>query len=216
MDGIGVTLLVSGAWFIYAAIQNVSPIRTITAVIKDPGNARTIIRSKENKIDPNASSVIPQAPTQTNTPPATGGLSGLQGIPVSGTPTSTGSGATIVAFARSQIGRPYVFGGTGNPGWDCSGLVQASLRTVGVDVTHSALAQLISTKGKIISGASVKNTADLKPGDIIFPAAAPELLGNHVAIYSGNGNIIEAAYPGTNVRERSLYPFLVAKRFTIG
>jgi cell wall-associated NlpC family hydrolase len=215
MDGIGVTLLVSGAWFIYAAIQNVKPIRTITEVIKDPGKARSIISSKEFKIDPNATITV-TAPPQTNTPATPEGLSGLQGIPVSGTPTSTGSGATIVAFARTQIGKPYIFGGTGNPGWDCSGLVQASLKTVAVDVSHSALSQLLSTKGKIISGASVKNTKDLRPGDIIFPAAAPELLGNHVAIYSGNGNIIEAAYPGTNVRERALYPFLIAKRFTLG
>lgn len=216
MDGLAITLIASGIWFTYAGVTNRAPVRTLLSVIKDPANARTIIRNKELKIDPNV-------PDQPNTLSATNpgetvlpygsSPTGLQAIPVSGTPTSTGSGASIVAFARSQIGKPYIFGGLGNPGWDCSGLVKKSLETVNVYVTHSALAQLTSPKGKIIP-ATVKDVSKLLPGDIIFPAAAPEVLGNHVAVYSGNGNIIEAAWPGTNVRERTIYPFLVAKRFT--
>lgn len=211
MDGLAITLITSGLWFTYAGVTNHAPVRTLLSIIRDPGNARTIIRMKELKIDPNV----------VDTPNAAGATTplpyGSSPMPIpkpgSGEPQSTGSGATIVAFARSQIGKPYIFGGLGNPGWDCSGLVKKSLETVNVYVTHSALAQLTSTKGKIIP-ASTKNITNLQPGDIIFPAAAPEVLGNHVAIYSGNGNIIEAAYPGTNVRERAIYPFLVAKRFT--
>jgi cell wall-associated NlpC family hydrolase len=210
MDGLALTLIASGLWFTYAGVTNRAPVRTLVSILKDPGKARTIIQNKDPKIDPNVADTLP-ASTPTNlqygsTP--TGNIP----TPVSGTPTVSGSGAAIVAFARSQIGKPYIYGGLGNPGWDCSGLVKKSLETVGVSVTHSALAQLTSPKGKIIP-ATMKDLSNLQPGDIIFPAAAPEVLGNHVAIYSGNGNIIEAAYPGTNVRERTIYPFLVAKRF---
>lgn len=219
MDGLAITLISSGAWFVYCAVTNRAPIRSLLTVIKDPAQARQSLKAKENKIDPNVVDVVATAPLQTNSPtPLTWqGLSGFQAIPVSGTPTSTGSGADIVAFARSQIGKPYKFGGNGSDGtWDCSGLTQASLAKVGVTVSHSALAQLTSTKGKIVAGASVKNVDKLKVGDIIFPSALPQTLGNHVAVYSGNGNIIEAPYAGQLVRERAIYPFLVAKRFTLG
>jgi len=212
MDGLALTLIASGLWFTYAGVTNRAPVRTLISIIKDPANARTIVRMKELKIDPN---VVDTATAGSATNPSFPYGSSPNPVPTpgSGEPTSTGSGASIVAFARSQIGKPYIFGGLGNPGWDCSGLVKKALETVNVSVTHSALAQLTSTKGKIIP-ASMKDLTKLQPGDIIFPAAAPEVLGNHVAIYSGNGNIIEAAYPGTNVRERAIYPFLVAKRFT--
>lgn len=206
MDGLALTLLSSGLWLVYAGVTNRAPVRTLISIIQNPGNARTIIHDKANRIDPNAPDLNPV--TGQPVSPV------LQANPVSGTPTSTGSGATIVAFARSQIGKPYQTGGSGNPGWDCSGLVQSALATVGVSVSHSALAQLGSPKGKIID-ANIKNLSNLQPGDIIFPAATPEVLGNHVAVYSGGGNIIEAAYPGSQVRERAIYPFLIAKRFTI-
>ena len=210
MDGLAITLLASGLWFTYAGVTNRAPVRTLIEILKDPGNARTIVRNKDLKIDPNVVDTVPAS----NAVNLQYGSTPTGDIPtaVSGTPTVSGSGAAIVAFARSQIGKPYIYGGLGNPGWDCSGLVKKSLETVGVYVTHSALAQLTSTKGKVIP-ATMKDLSNLQPGDIIFPAAAPEVLGNHVAIYSGNGNIIEAAWPGTNVRERTIYPFLVAKRF---
>ena len=207
MNGLAITLLSSGLWLVYSGVTNRAPIRTLISILQNPGDARNIVHAKANRIDPNAPDLNPVT-LQPH------GGTGLQANPVSGTPTSTGSGATIVAFARSQIGKPYQTGGSGNPGWDCSGLVQSALATVGVQVSHSALAQLGSPKGKIID-ANIKNLSNLQPGDIIFPAATPELLGNHVAVYSGGGNIIEAAYPGSKVRERAIYPFLIAKRFTI-
>jgi cell wall-associated NlpC family hydrolase len=134
------------------------------------------------------------------------------------TTTAAGSGSSIVTFARNQIGRPYIFGGTGNPGWDCSGLVQAALATVGVNVAHHATAQYFSTLGKPVrnsdgSKPSIKNVSSLVPGDIVFPYPPTGGDVGHVAIYSGNGNIIEAAKPGTNVREIPLYALYDAKRF---
>jgi cell wall-associated NlpC family hydrolase len=213
MDGLALTLVISGLWFTYAGVTNRAPIRTLLSVIKDPGNARAIVHNKELKIDPNVVDTVTAGSATNPIFPYGSSSTGLQAVPVSGTPDSSGNPAAIVAFARSQIGKPYIFGGLGDPGWDCSGLVKKALETVNVSVSHSALAQLTSTKGKIIP-ANIKDLSQLQPGDIIFPAAAPEVLGNHVAIYSGNGNIIEAAFSGSNVRERAIYPFLVAKRFT--
>ena len=219
MDGLALTLVSTGSWFLYCAVTNRAPIYTLLKIIQKPQDARQIVREKENRIDPYASDLPkPSAPiTNPNVGLSWGGMTGLQVIPVSGEPTGKGTGAQIVAFARSQIGKPYKFGGDGSDGtWDCSGLVQKSLEQVGVSVPHSALAQLASPKGKIISGASVKNLDVLQVGDIIFPALLPQALGNHTAIYSGNGNIIEAPFAGVPVRERAIYPFLVAKRFVNG
>ena len=99
------------------------------------------------------------------------------------------------AWARTQIGVQYQWGGTGNPGWDCSGLTQAAWLTQGINITRSSRSQW-NTVAKI-------NHSQLRPGDLIFWANNindPSTI-RHVAIYSGNGRMIEAARPGVPVRE---------------
>ena len=130
MDGLALTLIGSGSWFVYCAVTNRAPIRTLLSIIQKPQDAGAIVRSNENKIDPHVADTT--SPIQNpNVGYTWDGMSGLQVVPVSGTPTSKGTGAQIVAFARSQIGKPYKFGGNGSDGtWDCSGLVQASLAQV--------------------------------------------------------------------------------------
>jgi cell wall-associated NlpC family hydrolase len=216
MGGLGAALIASGVWFTYCGIANVAPIRTLVNIIQNPGAARQIIKDKANKIDPlgstAASTAAKNSSGQVIAPQTTG--TGANAFQYSGK-----SGATIVSFARAQIGRPYIFGGTGNPGWDCSGLVQGALSAVGVSVPHSATAIYISSKGKVVknpdgSAPSLKNLSALVPGDIVFPYQ-PLITGDvsHCGIYSGNGNFIEAAHKGTNVREIKLYAITGAKRF---
>jgi cell wall-associated NlpC family hydrolase len=194
-SGVGVTLAVTGSWLVYCGIKNVAPIQTLIAVVKDPANARAIISEDLHPLDQNASSFFPSSS--------------------SGTPTNPdpAAGNKIVAFARSQIGKPYIFGGTGNPGWDCSGLTQAALKSVGVDVPHSAVQQLLSAKGATIHTGSLRNpldTTNLLPGDLIFP----DYVGDHVGIYAGGGKIIHAPRPGTVVSEIPVWAIARVKRFT--
>ncbi|MEW2634610.1 C40 family peptidase [Streptomyces sp. NPDC048389] len=120
-----------------------------------------------------------------------------------GTGTGTGTGTDdgtytakadkVLAFARAQIGKPYVWGATGPSSYDCSGLTQAAWKAAGVDLPRT-------TWDQVKVGTRVA-TADLLPGDLVF--FYDDI--SHVGIYIGDGKMIHAPKPGTNVREESIY-----------
>ncbi|MFE7621286.1 NlpC/P60 family protein [Streptomyces sp. NPDC057496] len=119
-----------------------------------------------------------------------------------GTGTGTGTGSDsdatsktdkVLAFARAQIGKPYVWGATGPDSYDCSGLTQAAWKAAGVDLPRT-------TWDQVKVGTRVA-TADLRPGDLVF--FYDDI--SHVGIYKGDGMMIHAPKPGANVREESIY-----------
>ncbi|MFJ4838443.1 NlpC/P60 family protein [Streptomyces sp. NPDC088746] len=122
-----------------------------------------------------------------------------------GTGTGTETGGTgsdsgyaskaekVLAFARAQIGKPYVWGATGPSSYDCSGLTQAAWKEAGVDLPRT-------TWDQVEVGTRVA-TADLRPGDLVF--FYDDI--SHVGIYKGDGMMIHAPKPGANVREESIY-----------
>ncbi|GAA0675933.1 hypothetical protein GCM10010193_31220 [Kitasatospora atroaurantiaca] len=110
------------------------------------------------------------------------------------------SGAeAALAFARSKIGLPYIWGGEGPEGYDCSGLTMMAWRKAGKNLTHFAADQY--TESTPIS------YRQLRPGDLIFwthtPGRAADIY--HVAIYLGDDQMIEAPRPGTDIKEASLW-----------
>ncbi|MFF7454117.1 transglycosylase family protein [Kitasatospora sp. NPDC008115] len=111
--------------------------------------------------------------------------------------TATGSMAAAVSFAQSKVGQAYVYGGTGNGGWDCSGLTQAALRAAGVSVPRVAADQ---------AAASTHVSLDaLKPGDLLFWSNNGKDSGvYHVALYIGDGKYVEAANPKSGVRVQTV------------
>ncbi|WP_205018415.1 C40 family peptidase [Streptomyces sp. HB132] len=118
----------------------------------------------------------------------------------SGTGTGTGSDSgyaskaeKVLAFARAQIGKPYVWGATGPSSYDCSGLTQAAWKNAGVDLPRT-------TWDQVEVGTRVA-TANLRPGDLVF--FYDDI--SHVGIYKGDGMMIHAPKPGANVREESIY-----------
>ncbi|MEU0302824.1 NlpC/P60 family protein [Streptomyces sp. NPDC006175] len=121
----------------------------------------------------------------------------------SGTGTETGGTGSdsgyaskaeqVLAFARAQIGKPYVWGATGPSSYDCSGLTQAAWKEAGVDLPRT-------TWDQVEVGTRVA-TADLRPGDLVF--FYDDI--SHVGIYKGDGMMIHAPKPGANVREESIY-----------
>ncbi|MFB8084279.1 NlpC/P60 family protein [Streptomyces sp. NPDC058369] len=122
----------------------------------------------------------------------------------SGTETGSGSGSgsgssastkaeKVLAFARAQIGKPYVWGATGPASYDCSGLTQAAWKAAGVDIPRT-------TWDQVKVGTRIA-TADLQPGDLVF--FYDDI--SHVGIYKGDGMMIHAPKPGANVREESIY-----------
>ncbi|MFG2558233.1 NlpC/P60 family protein [Streptomyces sp. NPDC048496] len=119
-----------------------------------------------------------------------------------GAGTGTGTGADtsattnaekVLAFARAQIGKPYVWGATGPSSYDCSGLTQAAWKAAGVDIPRT-------TWDQVKIGTRIA-TADLQPGDLVF--FYDDI--SHVGIYKGDGMMIHAPKPGANVREESIY-----------
>src|SRR5206468_2426861 len=104
------------------------------------------------------------------------------------------TGADIIAEAKTYLGVPYVWGGESRTGIDCSGLVQASLKKLGIHVPRVAADQQHS-------GTAVASMAQAKPGDLVF-------FGNpayHVAIYLGHNKIIESPEPGKTVHITEMY-----------
>lgn len=106
----------------------------------------------------------------------------------------SGSAASIVAFAKAQVGDAYVSGGTGPNAWDCSGLVQAAYRTAGIDLPRVSQSQ--STAGTQVS------LDNLQPGDILYWGGAGSAY--HVAIYVGGGEFVGAQNSSTGTVQRSL------------
>jgi cell wall-associated NlpC family hydrolase len=100
--------------------------------------------------------------------------------------------ATALAFAAEQMGVPYLWGGTGVGGYDCSGLVQAAYRSAGVTLPRVAQTQFNA-------GPPVPAGAPMDPGDLVFFGTSPTGV-EHVGIYVGNGKMIDAPYTGTVVR----------------
>ncbi|WP_181398205.1 NlpC/P60 family protein [Streptomyces araujoniae] len=120
--------------------------------------------------------------------------------PGSGTGTGAGTGSgyaakaeKVLAFARAQIGKPYVWGATGPSSYDCSGLTKAAWREAGVTLPRT-------TWDQVKVGTRVA-TSDLQPGDLVF--FYDDI--SHVGIYKGDGMMIHAPKPGANVREESIY-----------
>jgi peptidoglycan DL-endopeptidase CwlO len=100
---------------------------------------------------------------------------------------SSGAGAAAVAFALGQVGDPYVYGGAGPDGWDCSGLTMGAWAAAGVALPHSASMQTSA-------GVPVSVSA-LQPGDLVFYYSPI----SHVGIYIGNGQVVHAPHPGSSV-----------------
>lgn len=99
----------------------------------------------------------------------------------------------VLAFARAQIGKPYVWGASGPSSYDCSGLTQAAWKAADVDLPRT-------TWDQVKIGTRVE-TAALLPGDLVF--FYDDI--SHVGIYIGDGKMIHAPKPGANVREESIY-----------
>ncbi|MER7661119.1 MULTISPECIES: C40 family peptidase [unclassified Streptomyces] len=111
---------------------------------------------------------------------------------------ATGSAATVVAFLKAQLGDAYVMGATGPNSWDCSSLVQAAFRQVGVDLPRVS-------QDQSVAGTQV-GTSNLQIGDILYWGGAGSAY--HVGVYIGDGQYLDAANPskGVVIQDLSGYP----------
>ncbi|GAA1540820.1 transglycosylase SLT domain-containing protein [Nocardioides humi] len=114
---------------------------------------------------------------------------------VAGTATGTVTGEDVVAEARKYLGLPYVWGGTDpTKGMDCSGLVQVVYRNLGYELPRVSNQQAAA-------GRPVASMAEAQPGDLIAWDNSSRNRGvDHIAIYIGDGKMIEAPRTGLDIR----------------
>ncbi|MFC1418252.1 C40 family peptidase [Streptacidiphilus cavernicola] len=115
-----------------------------------------------------------------------------------GTPYRAGDASAAVAFARAQLGLPYVWGGAGPDVFDCSGLTMRAWQHAGVSLPHFAADQYASS--------TPLSYHQLRPGDLVFWShdGSPQDI-YHVAIYLGGDQMIEAPRTGDVVKVASLW-----------
>ncbi|MGW7343540.1 NlpC/P60 family protein [Streptomyces sp. NPDC054854] len=103
-----------------------------------------------------------------------------------GTPTAAGGAA--LGFATAQIGKPYVWGAEGPGSFDCSGLTSKAWAHAGRSIPRTSQEQWARLPKVPLDR--------LRPGDLVvyFPKAT------HVALYIGDGKVIQAPRPGASVK----------------
>ena len=94
----------------------------------------------------------------------------------------------VMGWAAKGVGTPYVYGGTSQSGWDCSGYTAWVYGKVGVNLPRQSGAQ--KAAGKVVS------QSEAKPGDLIWHPG-------HVGIYAGGGQMYDAGSPGSGTSKRS-------------
>ncbi|MGV9453604.1 C40 family peptidase [Streptomyces sp. NPDC003635] len=111
---------------------------------------------------------------------------------------ASGSVATVISFLKAQLGDAYVMGATGPNAWDCSSLVQAAFKQVGVDLPRVSQDQ--SMAGTDVS------LSNLQVGDILYWGGKGSAY--HVGVYIGDGQYLDAANPskGVVIQDLSGYP----------
>ena len=114
--------------------------------------------------------------------------------------------AAVVALAKEQVGKPYVWGATGPDKFDCSGLVQYVYQ-------HAAGINLPRTTYDQVKVGQTVPLDQLQAGDLVFWGS--ETAPYHVAIYIGNNQYVNSATPdqGTILQNMSSYYYpTIAKR----
>lgn len=157
--------------------QNTAPAPTPTPAPSNPAPA------------PTPSPAPAPTPTPTPTPAPT---------PTPTPPPSSGTSSSALSYARSQVGKPYVWGAAGPNAYDCSGLVKWSFAQVGKSVPRVSSAQYF--------GGTQVPFSQAQAGDLIFWSSNGSSSGiYHVAFFIGGGQILHAPVPGSVVRTDSLF-----------
>ena len=144
----------------------------------------------------NFSVVSAQMPSGSSVAGCTGTAAGVAGgVPAISAPNQLVAAA--IGYAEQQLGKPYLFGGTGPDAFDCSGLVMMAYRSAGVNIERTSEQQW-ATEVRVPA-------SQVQPGDLVFFAGAdgtPTSPG-HVGLVIGGGQMIEAYATGFPIRVAS-------------
>ncbi|MFE2672741.1 C40 family peptidase [Streptomyces hygroscopicus] len=101
---------------------------------------------------------------------------------------SADAGRRALAYALNQIGKPYVWGAEGPDSFDCSGLTSTAWAHAGRIIPRTSQEQWRQLPRVPIS--------QLRPGDLVIYYKG----ASHVAMYAGNGQVVQAPRPGQRVK----------------
>ena len=140
-------------------------------------------------------------PTTNSMAPSTGrsgtsgGTSGGGGpAPSANVPVNGGGASAAIAYARSQLGKPYCYAGAGPACFDCSGLTMRAWGAAGVSMPHYSGAQYSMFPHVPLSA--------MQPGDLVFWGPGGS---DHVGLYIGGGQMIAAPHTGDVVKIQAVY-----------
>jgi cell wall-associated NlpC family hydrolase len=105
---------------------------------------------------------------------------------------STAAREQVLHYLKQALGTPYVWGGQGPGGFDCSGLIYWAMQQAGLKAPPRLSQQQLSAGQK-------EDWSQLQVGDFVGYHG-----GSHIAVYVGNNQILEAPHTGLNVRIRDL------------
>jgi cell wall-associated NlpC family hydrolase len=123
---------------------------------------------------------------------------GVAALPAGYQLPTAGQGATAVRTALAQLGKPYIWGGVGPRGFDCSGLTMTSWAAAGVAIPRTAAAQAAS-------GVAVSGFPALQPGDLLFiagthgTASSPGHVGMYIGTVDDVAYLVQAPRTGLTV-----------------
>jgi len=167
------------------------------AIIISAPNARlSVLIQQVQRVLPKNAAVAPLVaqPAEVGLPASAGSAGAISITQSSAGGLTVAQTTAFLAAAESRVGMPYVWGGAGPYEFDCSGLVQWSMRQAGIVMPRVAASQ--AQTGPQIP------IADLQPGDLLFyhtDPTAPTYI-SHVAIYIGRGLMLQAPQPGEDVQ----------------
>src|SRR5271170_1829830 len=137
----------------------------------------------------NFSVVSAQLPSGSSAAGCTGSASG---VPAISAPNQIVAAA--IGYAEQQLGKPYLWGGTGPDAFDCSGLVMMAYRAAGIDLARTSQQQWV-TEVRVPA-------SQVQPGDLVFFAGSDGTTTSpgHVGLVIGGGQMIEAYATGFPIR----------------
>lgn len=163
-------------------------------VVSAPHARITSLVARIKHVTPKGTLVEPLVASTSGNGGAAGALASSAGTSASGTGLTGGEIDAFLKAAISRRGMPYIWGAAGPASFDCSGLVQWSFAQAGVVMPRVAADQARTGPAVPVS--------QLQPGDLLFyhtDPTAPDYI-SHVAIFLGNGWMIQAPEPGENVQ----------------
>jgi cell wall-associated NlpC family hydrolase len=130
----------------------------------------------------------------TNTSRGSSGGSGPAPAPRANVPVNGGGASAAIAYARSQLGRPYCYAGSGPACFDCSGLTMRAWGAAGVSMPHYSGAQYSMFPHVPLNA--------MQPGDLVFWGPGGS---EHVGLYIGGGQMIAAPHTGDVVKIQAVF-----------